>query len=165
MAFGSFLDKAKDSANAAADKAKDSANAAADKAKDSANKAKDSANSAVSVATEKAGNISGLISSMIDDINAALPVLSDNGYKMNEFEMELGLIPSFKPHFVISEELTEEKQVKILAALEGNKVATLLVKSLAQAAELQKTIKVGNLKFAEVEIEASLPPKVTLKFQ
>ncbi len=135
MAFGSMLDKAK---------------GAADSAK------------------EAAGNVSGgasdMINSIISDINEALPVLKKSGYEMNEFEVELGLIPSVKPHFLISDELTEEKQVEILAELEGNKMASLLVKSLAQAAKLQKNIKVANLKFAEVEIEASVPPKVTLKF-
>ena len=143
MAFGSMLDKAKDSAQSAADKAKDSAKAAAD----------------------SAGNVSGVITSMVNDINAALPILNDNGYRMNEFEVELGLIPSFKPHFSVSEELTEEKQAEILETLKDNKIASLLVKSLAQAGKLQKTIKIGNLNFAEVEIEASVPPKVTLKFQ
>ena len=153
MAFGSMLDKAK----GAADAAKDKANSAADSAKEVANSAKDAAGSV-------SGGASDAINSIIADINAALPILSENGYKMNEFEVELGLIPSFKPHFLISEELTDEKQAEILASLEGNKIAPLLVKSLVQAAKLQKSIKVGDLKFAEVEIEASIPPKVTLKF-
>ena len=142
MAFGSMLDKAK---------------GAADSAKEAAGSVK-----------EAAGNVGGgatdMINSLISDINAALPILNDNGYKMNEFEVELGLVPSIKPHFLISEELTEEKQAEILAELKGNKIASLLVKSLAQAGKLQKSIKVGNLKFAEVEIEASIPPKVILKF-
>jgi hypothetical protein len=143
MAFGGMLDKAKDSAKGAADKAKDSAKAAG----------------------EKAGNMTSVVTGMVDDINKALPILEEHGYKMNEFEVELGLVPSFKPHFSFSEELTEEKQAEILASLEGNKVASLLVKSLAQASRLQKSIKVGKLNFAEVEVEASVPPKVTLKFQ
>ena len=135
MAFGSMLDKAKDTANSA---------------------------------KEAAGNVSGgatdMINSLVADINSALPILSEHGYKMNEFEIELGLVPSIKPHFLIAEELTDEKQEEILKEIGNNKIATLLVKSLAQAGKLQKSIKVGELKFAEVEIEASVPPKVTLKF-
>lgn len=84
---------------------------------------------------------------------------------MNEFEIGLGLMPKAVPHFEFSKDITDEEVEDILKQLEGNKVATLLVKSLVQANNLQKSIKVGNLKFAEVEIEATVPPSVTLKFQ
>ena len=53
----------------------------------------------------------------------------------------------------------------MLAKLEGNKIGSLIVKSLIQARKLQNNIKIGELEFTEIEIEASVPPKVTLKFQ
>jgi len=119
-------------------------------------KAKDAAGSA--------GDVTSIITGMVNDINEALPVLAEEGYTMNEFEVGLGLVPKMIPHFSITEELTEEKQAEMLSKLEGNKIASLLINSLAQASKLQNTIKIGKLKFAEVEIEASVPPSVTLKF-
>jgi hypothetical protein len=41
----------------------------------------------------------------------------------------------------------------------------MVVNSLFQATKIQNYVKVGNLKFAEVEIEVSIPPIVKIKFQ
>jgi hypothetical protein len=132
MAFGSMLDKAKETAKSAA---------------------------------ESAGNVTNIVTDMVNDINSALPVLSEYGYKMNEFEVELGTIPSMKPHFTVGTDLAEGKEEEMLSKLEGNKIGSLIAKSLIQAKKLQGNIKIGQLEFAEIEIEASVPPKVTLKFQ
>jgi hypothetical protein len=131
MAFGSMLDKAKDTAKSAAD---------------------------------SVGDVTKIIAGMIDDINAAMPILAEYGYKMNELEIGLGLVPKVIPHFSISGELTEEQEKELLSKLEGKKIASLVVNALIQASKLQSSIKVNGLKFTEVEIEASVPPNVTLKF-
>ena len=124
-------------------------------------KAKETAKSA----TESVSNITNVVNDMVNDINNALPILREYGYKMNEFEVELGTVPSFKPHFTVGDDLTEDKEDEMLSKLEGNKIGTLIAKSLIQAKKFQKNIKIGQLEFAEIEIEASVPPKVTLKFQ
>ena len=120
------------------------------------NKAKDVASNT--------GDVKSIINNMINDINSALPILVENGYKINELEVTLSLPPKMTLHFSMTEELTEEKETEILSKLESNKTASLLITSLAKASRLQNSIKVGNLKFAEVEVEASIPPSVTLKF-
>ena len=70
-----------------------------------------------------------------------------------------------KPHLTVGNDLSEEREKEMLSKLEGNKIGSLIAKSLIQAKKLQSNIKIGQLEFAEIEIEASIPPKVTLKFQ
>ena len=48
--------------------------------------------------------------------------------------------------------------------LENNKIGIMFVKGLSEANKLQKNIAIDNLKYDEVEIEASIPPSVTLIF-
>ena len=38
-------------------------------------------------AAESTGNVTNIIADMINNINSALPILSEYGYKMNEFEV------------------------------------------------------------------------------
>jgi hypothetical protein len=76
------------------------------------------------------------------------------------------MIPKVVSNFnVPTEEISQEKKDEILAKLENNKLASMIVNSLFQASKIQTYIKAGNLKIAKVEIEASIPPTVKIKFQ
>lgn len=139
MAFGSMLNKAKDVASKASDVTKDAI---------------------------AAGDVVNKITELANNLNESLPILAEHGYVLNELEVEVGVIPKVVLNFnVPTEEITEEKKDEVLAELKNNKLATIVVNSLFQATKIQNYVKVGNLKFAEVEIEVSIPPIVKIKFQ
>jgi hypothetical protein len=124
----------------------------------------DQAKEKASSAKESAKNPSGAITQITNDFNAALPVLRENGIKLEALEIEIGLVPKLIPHLDFSKEITEDDKNNMLESCKDNKVATLLIKAIYQANELKNKINVGSLKFAGVEIEATLTPSVKLKF-
>lgn len=104
------------------------------------------------------------IKEMVNEINSNLPAIKETGYEINELEIVLGLPPAIIPHFYKVSDVSNEKIEEILKANEGKKILTSIIKGLSQANKLQESVKVGNLKFKEVEIELSVPPSVNLKF-
>ena len=104
------------------------------------------------------------IKDTIVQVTDALPVIKKAGYAVNEIEIGMGLPPSVVVHLMYEEGIDDDEKVKILEELGENKVGTMLLKSLLKATEVQAAIKMGNLKFKEIEVEMSVPPSVTIKF-
>jgi len=135
------------------------------KAKDKTQEVSSSVKEKVENTKDSLGNLSKVVEEMINNLNEALPILKEYGFGLIELEIELGVPPKLVTHFDMSnEDFTEELRDKILDEMQNNKIASLIVKSLYNAYNLQKKIKIKDLKFAEIEIEASLPPSVKLKF-
>jgi hypothetical protein len=135
------------------------------KAKDKTQEVSSSVKEKVENTKDSLGNLSKVVEEMINNLNEALPILKEYGFGLIELEIELGIPPKLVTHFDMSnEDFTEELRDKILDEMQNNKIASLIVKSLYNAYNLQKKIKIKDLKFAEIEIEASLPPSVKLKF-
>ncbi|HIG92548.1 MAG TPA: hypothetical protein EYQ77_09095 [Methylococcaceae bacterium] len=135
-----------------------------DKAKGSIDKVKDSTEKSIASAKDASSKGMDLIQKAAIQANEALPVLKHNGYNLTSLEIGVGLPPSITAAFSFEVELTEEMEASMLAELENNKIGTMFVKGLSQANKLQKNIAIDNLKYDEVEIEASIPPSVTLIF-
>jgi hypothetical protein len=146
------------------DKAKDSIDKAKDSTEKSLDRAKDVTQESIASAKDVTSKGMDLIHKAVIQTNDALPVLKHNGYNLTSLEIGVGLPPSITATFSFGTELTEDIEASMLAELENNKIGIMFVKGLSEANKLQKNIAIDNLKYDEVEIEASIPPSVTLIF-
>jgi len=135
MAFGNFIDKAKQTAADIKDKVGD-----------------------------PSGKVGDAILAVVSDLNDALPHLAKAGYTMDELEIEVGVPPKLIPHFSVDETLAENTE-QSLTDLEGNTVGYALFKALLKAADLQQKIVINDMSFARIEIELGLIPAVRLSYK
>ena len=117
---------------------------------------------------DKAGDLQNAgidkIKDFMNDLNDMIPVLQEIGFRMNEVEVELGLPPKVVPHFEQTEVIEQEKIDEVLAKYKDQKITSLILSSLLKAATLKESVKIGDLKFSEVEIELGAIPSVNVKF-
>ena len=135
MAFGNFIDKAKQTAADIKDKVGD-----------------------------PSGKVGDAILAVVSDLNDALPHLAKAGYTMDELEIEVGVPPKLIPHFSVDETLAENTE-QSLTDLEGNTVGYALFKALLKAADLQQKIVINDMSFTRIEIELGLIPAVRLCYK
>lgn len=128
-------------------------------------KLKDSANAAKKQAEEASGGIKEKIQSVLAEFNEAIPAIKEVGYTVSEVEIEMGLPPKIKPHFMKEKEVDEETSSKVLEKYKEKKITSLILNSLIKASSIQDGISIGALKFTEVEIEIGVIPTVIVKFQ
>lgn len=112
---------------------------------------------ATNVGTEKLKAIFSLVSN-------ASSLIAEAGYELDEIEVELGVPPKLIPHFKFTSAITQEKKQELLEKTREDKLMNLLLKSLFTATALQSTMRMGNFRMVEVEIEIGLVPSVRLRF-
>jgi hypothetical protein len=102
----------------------------------------------------------------VEEFNQSMPLIPEAGYRLSELEIELGLPPKAKAHFELIETISVEKQGVVLEKAKAlGRMSELLFSALFKAHQLQNTIKVGNFKMKEIEVELGLIPSVSVKFQ
>ena len=103
---------------------------------------------------------------LVAEFNQSLPLIPEAGYRLREFEVELGLPPKAKAHFELIETISPEEQAVILVKAKAlGRMSDLVFSALFKAHQLQNTIKLGNLKMKEIEIEIGIIPSVIIKFR
>ena len=85
---------------------------------------------------DPSGKVGDAILAVINDLNDTLPHLAKAGYTMNEFEIEVGVLPKLIPHFTV-DEMPVENTKQSLTDLEWNTVGYALFKALLKATDLQ----------------------------
>lgn len=135
MAFGDFIDKARQTAADVKDK--------------------------VGVPSAKVGDA---ILDVVSNLNDALPHLAKAGYTMSDLDVEIGVPPKLIPHFTVDETLAEHTE-QALSDLEGNAIGYALFKALLKAADLQQKIVIDGMCFEGVEIELGLVPALRLRYK
>ncbi|MCU0449070.1 MAG: hypothetical protein MUC97_04380 [Bernardetiaceae bacterium] len=106
------------------------------------------------------------VNDTVNEFNESVPLFPEAGYRLSEFEVELSLPPNAKAHFELIEDVSPEKKAAIMEKAKAlGRLSELLFSALFKANDLQNTIKVGNLKLREIEVEIGLIPAVIVKFQ
>ena len=93
-----------------------------------------------------------------------LPFVEKAGYKINEFQIVLALPPAFITNFVKTKDVFEKAITKIIEDNSDKKLLKIILKSLMKANQFQGQIKIEKMKFTEVILELTVPPKVVVKF-
>ena len=135
MAFGNFIDKARQTAADVKGKVGD-----------------------------PSGKVGDAILEVVGNLNDALPHLAKAGYTMGELEIEIGVPPKLIPHFTVDETLAEHTE-QSLNDLKGNTIGYALFKALLKAADLQQKIVIDGMSFQGVEIELGLVPALRLCYK
>jgi hypothetical protein len=100
----------------------------------------------------------------MNDLNAALPLLSRAGYALHEVTLQLGVPPKISPLFTITGAVPDEEIDAILADAPDAKLAAMLLRALVGARKLQESIHVGGLHPRGIAVDISIPPSVSIKF-
>ena len=101
---------------------------------------------------------------IINDFIEAAPLIEAAGFRIRDLEVELSVIPKLVPHFEKVTDTDEITRIDILKQVEDKRIIRLLLKTLFKADNFQKTLKMGKLDFAGIEIEITAIPAVRLLY-
>lgn len=113
----------------------------------------------------KSASIEKMTTSIMDDLNQAMPLIEEAGYTMSAVEAELSLPPEITTEFELERIVEHEKQLIILKALDNNAIGKLVLTSLMQAFKLNEKISIKDMSMKEVGIVISFPPFVKIKYE
>lgn len=94
----------------------------------------------------------------------ALPALRQAGYRMHEFEIELGITPKIIAHFMPSE-ASEEEIAAAREALKDNPVGSSMLSVLKRAGDAHKRFKLLGFNCGHIEIDVGVIPAVRLRYR
>jgi hypothetical protein len=94
----------------------------------------------------------------------ALPALSQAGYRMHEFEIELGITPKIIAHFMPSD-ASEEQIAAAREALKDNPIGSSMLSVLKRAGDAHKRFKLLGFNCGHIEIDVGVIPAVRLRYR
>lgn len=109
--------------------------------------------------------ISDKVKNVINDFIEAAPLIERAGFRIRDLEVELSIIPKLIPHFEKTIDVDDKTRLLIIEEVHDKRLIRLLLKALFKADNLQKSIKMGNLVFAGIEIEITAIPAVRLLYK
>ena len=109
--------------------------------------------------------ISDKVKSVINDFIEAAPLIERAGFRIRDLEIELSVIPKLIPHFEKTIDVDDDARLLIIEEVHDKRLIRLLLKALFKADNFQKSIKMGNLEFAGIEIEITAIPAVRLRYK
>ena len=112
----------------------------------------------------KIASIEKVVSSMMDDLDRAMPLIEKAGYTMSAVEAELRLPPELKTIFQRKEVVEKGKQELILKALENNRIGHLVLQMLMQTFSFDEKVAIKDMKLEMIHIVISFPPYVVAEY-
>ena len=109
--------------------------------------------------------VSSRVRGIINDFIEAAPLIESAGFRIKELEIELSVIPKLIPHFEKFSESDEAARLQILQQVKNKRLIGLLLKALFKADSFQKSLNMGSLEFASIEIEITAIPAVRLVYK
>ena len=142
------------------------------------NKAKDAANKLKNVTVEQANKLVeenpllfdlkeigiNKINEVFGELNSATLIIEEAGYELTEIEVHIGFPLGITPHFVLKDNISDDKKAHLLNITKDRKVINSVLSTLFNISELQKKVSFRQFKFYEVEITLGMPPEVNIKF-
>lgn len=124
---------------------------------------------AVQEMTHKASDLGSFgtdsVKSLTDDVNQLLPAIGKAGYRASALDIDAALPPKIAVHCAMEIDVPQEEREKLIESLAGSRVSATAVKMLFQVSDVQKALKVGNLKPQEVILELGLSPAVRIRYK
>ena len=128
----------------------------------------DHAKSIAALPAEKLAELKAFGEEKLDQTMAgfrrALPALSQAGYRMHEFEIELGITPKIIAHFMPSE-TSEEQIAAAREALKDNPIGSSMLSVLKRAGDAHKRFKLLGFNCGHIEIDVGVIPAVRLRYR
>ena len=124
---------------------------------------------AVQEVAAKATNLGSVgsdsMKSLTDDVNLLLPAIGKAGYRTSALDVDAALPPKIAVHCAMEVDVPEDERQKLIDSLAGSRISTMAVKMLFQVSDVQKALKVGNLKPQEVILELGISPAVRIRYR
>jgi hypothetical protein len=128
----------------------------------------DHAKSIAAIPGEKLAELKAFGEEKLDQTMAgfrrALPALSQAGYRMHEFEIELGITPKIIAHFMPSV-ASEEQIAAAREALKDNPIGSSMLSVLKRAGDAHKRFKLLGFNCGHIEIDVGVIPAVRLRYR
>ena len=164
-----IFDKAREAKEQVAEKAGELTQHAAEKADEMKTLAATKAASVREQVAEQAAEAreAGLsqLGDLLEDFNAAVPVLRTAGFTVKEVMIELGLPPKVVAAFNMGGDISEEEVDALIQQNADHRLTAMLLRSLLLAWKLHKKIHFVGMQVRELAVEIGLLPMVTIKFE
>ncbi|PCJ48811.1 MAG: hypothetical protein COA74_07425 [Gammaproteobacteria bacterium] len=109
--------------------------------------------------------ISDKVKTVIDDFIESAPLIEEAGFRIRDLEVELSIIPKLIPHFEKIDDITDSRRSEIINQVKDKRLIRLLLQALFKADNFQKSINMGSLEFAGIEIEITAIPAIRLRYE
>jgi hypothetical protein len=163
-----LFEEAKKAKEAAAAKASELAQQASDKTGDLKARTAAAAAEVKDQLVDQAADVkdAGLarVNELLEEFNAALPVLREAGYAVEKVDIQLGLPPRIVAGVTSAADVSEARIHGLIAENAERKLAVSLVKALSQARQLQSRIKMAGMQPSGLAVEVGLIPQISIKF-
>lgn len=113
----------------------------------------------------KTASMKKMTKSIVDDLDAAMPLIRKAGYDLDAIEATFTLPPEVKTIFILEKMVEKKKQEMILKALENNAIGKLTLNALINGFELNDVMTIKSMKLKLIHITITLPPSVTLEYE
>jgi len=117
------------------------------------------------VSSIKLDSIGKMTTTIMHDLDKALPLIEKAGYKISTVEAELSVPPEITTIFELVNNVDRKKQEQILKSLEGNKIGVLVLSSLMKSFALNKEMAIKRMKLKMIHVTIALPPYITLEYE
>jgi hypothetical protein len=99
----------------------------------------------------------------MNDMIAISPIIEEIGFKTTGISVSLGLPPDVTFHFSKESDTTQEERDAMLAQHANNKMLTVVAKTLFMADSYQQKLKMGNFRFANIDVCVGLTGGVSFQ--
>jgi hypothetical protein len=122
-------------------------------------------NGLVNRARDLTNSASETVNRMLDDFNAALPVMQALGFSVEDIQVSMGLLPEVSAKLIAATDKINVKMLdEMIKAKSEQKTLVAVLKALQTAYNVRDQLGDLGLKGVEVDLTLGLPPKVSIGF-
>ncbi len=103
------------------------------------------------------------IESTTEEFNESLVLIEEAGFELMSVSIDVGAIPKLIPCFNLVREITQVEKEAVIQKANSNRMTRTLLDSLFKTQFLSK-VKIGNLRFHQIEVHIGAIPKVQVSF-
>jgi hypothetical protein len=117
-------------------------------------------------AKEKTGGFGAdKLAELADSINAALPIITEAGYAVEQIHTTLGIPPKVVLRARVIREITDEEYDALIERAGEKVVSSIVAGTFLKAAAVQRSFRIGSLHSSSIDLELSPLPAVRLVFE
>jgi hypothetical protein len=113
----------------------------------------------------KNASIAHMTQSITDDLDRAMPIINTAGYKVFSIQAQLSLPPKVFAIFEYDRYVDNKTQDMLVQALDDNMIGQLVLISLIDAFEIEKTISLKNMELKRINITIGIPPSIIVDYR
>ena len=122
-------------------------------------------NNVLGKARELTNSASEAVSKLLDEFNAALPVMKALGFGVEDIQVGMGLLPEVHARLVAAADKVDVKAIDgIIEKKSEQKTLVAVLKALQTAYNVRDHLGDLGLKGVAIDLTLGLPPKVSIGF-